>query len=188
VRAMALDSAYEPTGDTVEQQYLTQLQGFEQAFDNWASWCADDPSCAFTADDAEAIGERWDELYEALDAEPLVVDGRTVNQVTLETATVGSMYSRASWPDLAGALAQAEDGDGSGILRIADAYEQRKPDGTFASIGESGPVIRCASGLDPEEADDPGALLDEMRKGAPRFSRNYTPADLKNRCRALEIG
>lgn len=185
VRAMVLDSAYEPTGDTIEQQYLTQLEGFEGAFDDWASWCAGDRSCAFSADDAATIGKRWDQLYDGLDAKSLVVDGRTVNQVTLETATVGSMYSRASWPDLAGALAQAAEGDGSGILRIADTYEQRRPDGTFASIGQSGPVIRCASGLDPVEPDDPRALLDELREVAPRFSRDYTLDDLKNRCSEL---
>ena len=28
LRAMILDSAYEPTGDSIEEQYLTQLQGF----------------------------------------------------------------------------------------------------------------------------------------------------------------
>ena len=51
VRAMVLDSAFEPSGDTIEQQYLTQLQGFEGAFDNWASWCAGEPTCPFAADD-----------------------------------------------------------------------------------------------------------------------------------------
>ena len=39
VRALALDSAFEPTGDTIEEQYKTQLVGFEHAFDDWAAWC-----------------------------------------------------------------------------------------------------------------------------------------------------
>ncbi len=60
VRAMVLDSAYEPTGDTIEQQYITQLVGFEGAFDNWAAWCAGDEACPFKAADAAAVGARWD--------------------------------------------------------------------------------------------------------------------------------
>ena len=39
VRAMVLDSAYEPTGDSEYDQWVTQLVGFEQAFANWAAWC-----------------------------------------------------------------------------------------------------------------------------------------------------
>jgi pimeloyl-ACP methyl ester carboxylesterase len=54
VRAMVLDSAYEPNGDTVEEQYLTQLVGFEGAFNDWASWCQNDEACQFTAADVGA--------------------------------------------------------------------------------------------------------------------------------------
>ena len=39
VRAMVLDSAYEPSGDSEYDQWVTQLVGFEQAFANWAAWC-----------------------------------------------------------------------------------------------------------------------------------------------------
>ncbi len=37
VRAMVLDAAFEPTGDSVDEQYTTQLVGFTEAFDNWAT-------------------------------------------------------------------------------------------------------------------------------------------------------
>ena len=90
VRAMVLDSAFEPTGDTVEEQYLTQLVGFENAFDNWAAWCEADESCAFRADD---VGARWDELDrssttsrspEGTDASP---------PVHMTPATTAALYS-----------------------------------------------------------------------------------------------
>jgi pimeloyl-ACP methyl ester carboxylesterase len=182
VRAMVLDSAYEPTGDTIDQQYITQLVGFEGAFDNWAAWCAADEACPFHAPAADAIGARWDALYDGLDARSVELDGRTVNAVTLMSATAGSMYSEASWPDLAAALAAADEGDVSGILRIADTFEQRKPDGTYASIGQSGPVIRCASGISEETPDDPEALLAEMQVAAPRFSRGISVDELRDPC------
>ncbi|MGI8763435.1 MAG: alpha/beta fold hydrolase [Ilumatobacteraceae bacterium] len=108
VRAMVLDSAFEPTNDTIEQQYTTQLEGFEGAFDNWTEWCADAPTCAFTADDAEAISDRWMELFEQLDQNPLTgPDDRLVNQSTMFMATIAAMYSEVSWPDLAASLADA---------------------------------------------------------------------------------
>ena len=50
VRAMVLDSAYEPSGDSEYDQWVTQLLGFEQAFDNWAAWCEEGTECAFTDD------------------------------------------------------------------------------------------------------------------------------------------
>ena len=186
VRAMVLDSAFEPGDDTIEQQYLTQLVGFEDAFDNWAAWCAGEQSCAFTAADADAVGERWDALFAQLDDQPLESEeGRTVNQSTMFTATIASMYSETSWPDLAASLAQAEDADPAGILRLADSIMGRQPDGTYQNIAEAGPVIRCASGLVQETPEDPQALLRELRRAAPRFSLDVRAEDLRNLCELM---
>ena len=71
VRAMVLDSAFEPTGDTIEQEYTTQLVGFEEAFNNWAAWCEGAAECAFRSDD---VGAAWDELSAQLDATPVTAD------------------------------------------------------------------------------------------------------------------
>lgn len=186
VRAMVLDAAFEPTNDTVEEQWLTQLEGFEGAFDNWAARCADDDSCAFSAPSAGQVGDRWDKLYDELNDNSVVIDGRHINQSTLMTATISAMYDENSWPELAGALADAEDGDVMGVLRLADQYNQRKPDGTFASIRQSGQVIRCASGLDQDEPQRPRQMLELLRERAPRFSRDVVSVDqLENTCPEL---
>ena len=98
VRAMVLDSAFEPSGDSEFDQWATQLVGFEHAFDDWAAWCEEGNDCAFTAVD---VGARWDALFDSLDANPITAaDGRRVNQVVLETATIAAMYSKAEWPAL----------------------------------------------------------------------------------------
>ena len=79
VRAMVLDSAYEPTGDSEYDQWVTQLAGFEQAFANWAAWCEEGTECAFTDVD---VGARWDRLIASLEANPVKSDsGRPVNHV-----------------------------------------------------------------------------------------------------------
>ena len=167
VRAMVLDSAYEPSGDSEYDQWVTQLVGFEQAFDNWAAWCEESTECAFSAAD---VGARWDALIAGLEANPVKSDsGRPVNQAAMETATVSAMYSEIAWPALGSALAEAEAGDGTALLKMADDYNGRSDDGTFASIRQSGLVIRCASGIDQKMPADPGALLEELHRVAPRF-------------------
>ncbi len=176
VRAMVLDSAYEPNGDTVEQRYLTQLVGFEGAFNDWAAWCHDDNSCAFNAPD---VGARWDALRLQLDATPLVAaDGREGNQSVLDTATTAALYSKSEWPVLAAALASAEAGDPAGIFTLADGYNGRNEDGTFNTLYQSNGIISCASGISTPPPADPEALLAKIKEQAPRFGADVTIDDL----------
>lgn len=186
VRGMVLDSAFEPNGDTVEQQYLTQLVGFENAFNDWAKWCQDDTTCAFHAAD---VGARWDALRQRLDDQPLTAsDGRLGNQVVLETATTAALYSKSEWPVLASALADAEKGDAAGIFSLADDYKGRKSDGTFDTLFQSIGVILCASGIEDQPPPDPQALLQKLQAQAPRFSKGITVDDLTqagNDCKDL---
>lgn len=175
VRAMALDSAYEPNGDTVEQQYLTQIVGFEQAFDNWAAWCEGTDECAFRSAD---VGGEWDALRQRLDDQPLTVDGRTVNQSTMDTATQAALYSESDWPVIGDALQKAAAGDGKGLLSLADSYKGRNPDGTFDTLFQSIGIIECASGIQAEPPSDPAALLAKIKAQAPRFGKDLTVDDL----------
>ena len=180
VRAMVLDSAFEPTGDSVLEQYSTQLVGFEDAFDEWASWCETTEGCAFAAPD---VGAAWDTLREQLDAAPVPGDdGRLANQSVLDLATIAALYSETDWPVLADALARVRDGDAGGLFALADGYNQRDADGHYASITQSNPVISCASGFRSEEPDDPAALVAQLQELAPRFAKDLTVDDLDNGC------
>lgn len=186
VRAMVLDSAFEPTGDSLRDQYVTQLVGFEAAFDNFAAWCEEVGDCAFADID---VGGRWDRLMAELDASPIKSDsGRPVNQVVGELATIASLYNELSWPELGLALVEAEQGDGTGLLALADDYNGRQPDGTFDTISQSGTIIRCASGIDPDMPTDPAALVAEIRAASPRFARSASVDDFTDECRALMGG
>jgi pimeloyl-ACP methyl ester carboxylesterase len=186
VRAMALDSVFEPNGDTIEQQYETQLVGFEGAFNNWAAWCQSNSTCQFTAADVPA---RWDALRQRFDDEPVTApDGRVVNNALFELATKAALYSESDWPVLGEALANAEAGDVSGLLALADAYSGRNEDGTYNTITQSFPVLSCASGITPDRPDDPAALAAELRALAPRFGADITAETVLNdsdQCSAL---
>ena len=176
VRAMVLDSAFEPNGDTVEQQFETQLVGFDGAFNNWAAWCQETPSCAFTAADVPA---RWDALRQRLDDTPIAgADDRLANQATMERATTAALYSETQWPILAQALVEAEGGDPAGIFGLADEYNGRSPDGTFDTLFQSYQVITCASGIESQTPPDPEALAEQLRGLSPRFANALEAKDL----------
>jgi pimeloyl-ACP methyl ester carboxylesterase len=178
VRSMALDSAFEPNGDTVEQQFLTQTVGFEGAFNDWATWCKGTTECAFKAGD---VGARWDALRQQLDAHPLTsTTKRTVNQATMDTATSAALYSRGDWPVLGDALNKAEQGDGDAMLSLADSYEGRNEDGTFDTLFQSIGIIECASGIDqqPPTAAEAESIVQKIHAQAPRMGGHVTAKDL----------
>jgi pimeloyl-ACP methyl ester carboxylesterase len=183
VRALVLDAAFEPTGDSIEEQYTTQLVGFEEAFDNWVAWCEGTDECAFRSDDVAAA---WDQMRIDIDATPAPAsDGREANQAVFEIATLSALYSEAQWPLLATALAEARDGAGDKLFVLADSYVGRNDDGTYSTIEQSGTIIRCASGIDYDLPEDPQALVDELLAVAPRFALGVRAEDFTDGCAPL---
>jgi pimeloyl-ACP methyl ester carboxylesterase len=175
VAGVLLDSAFDPQGEEPGESLLTQMKGFEDAFGNWVKWCESDESCEFGPDDVAA---RWDSLYERLDAESLTTEsGRDVNHEVLREATVASLYSDSMWPELASALATAEDGDGSDLMWIADWFNGRDEDGAYDGSSDAFYIIRCASGFEEQAPDDPAALVTRIQEAAPRFSRGLKAED-----------
>jgi pimeloyl-ACP methyl ester carboxylesterase len=182
VRALYLDSAFDPAGEPALEALKTQLKGFEDAFANWREWCDTNESCDFKGTDV--LG-RWIALRDLLDATSLDTDGRVVNAATLEVATIASLYSRATWPLLAAALEKADAGDGSGLLELADSYMGREADGSLSVQKQASKVISCASGLGGETPADPQAAVDELLAIAPIFANGVAIEDLNEDCSAL---
>jgi pimeloyl-ACP methyl ester carboxylesterase len=175
VAAVFLDSAFDPQGEEPGEELLTQVKGFEDAFGNWVEWCGGDESCAFGPDD---VAGRWDALYERLDAESLTTsEGRDVNHEVLLEATKASLYSDSMWPELASALAEAEQGDGSPLMWIADWFNGRDEDGTYDGSSDALYIIRCASGFEEQAPEDPAALVARLQEAAPRFTRGLAADD-----------
>lgn len=187
VRAMVLDSAYEPNGETPEQQFLTQLVGFEGAFRDWIAWCERD-----RVRSRRPTWRRWKQLKASLDDTPLMVGQRAVNQVVLDEATKGSLYSRSDWPVFGQALAKAAAGDGSGLLDLADQHNYRNADGTYDSLVQSFLVISCASGFESPPPADLPSLLAAIKAKAPLLAGELTLDELQQSvqpdCPALTPG
>ena len=175
VAAMVLDGAFDPAGDTIEQSYSTQAEGFEKAFANWVKWCeTNEAKCAFHSDDVKAD---WLSLYDALDKKSLIVDSRDVNHQVMDTATKSALYAESMWSFLGQALASAKKGDGEGLLQLADNYNARSDDGTYASQSDSFYVIQCASGMEQEMPSDPEAFVKKMKSIAPWYYRELEASD-----------
>ena len=177
VRAMVLDGAFQPEGDSLEERYTTQLIGFEKAMDNWVVWCQDAANaCAFAAPDVSA---RWDALWQQFDDKPVTAeDGRFANQGTIEDATRNALYGQSWWPELGRALAEAEQGNTERLWYIVDTYDERDEEGRYSASESAFPVIICASGILYDAVPDAEGMLAKMREISPRFTRDLRAADL----------
>lgn len=177
VEAMLLDGAFDPAGDTIEQDYTTQAIGFENAFGNWVKWCETaSNNCAFSSSDVE---KEWNSLYKQLDRKSLLVDdGREVNHKVLKTGTKSALYSQSEWSQLGEALSAVKNGDGVKILAMADAFKGRSDDGTYNSLNDANYIIRCASGFDNEVPSNPEEILKILKEKAPWSSQGITAKEI----------
>jgi pimeloyl-ACP methyl ester carboxylesterase len=113
VRAMVIDGVLElgPTGTELAAE---QSRGFEEAFAAFAADCDADPSCPIAPDATAAL----DELSARVEEEPIPASPRDLGPGELSMP----LYSQSLWPQLADAIASGLDGDGSGMVDLADQY------------------------------------------------------------------
>jgi pimeloyl-ACP methyl ester carboxylesterase len=170
VETMVLDSAFDPAGDTPEEEALTQAVGFNESYERFGEWCEGNDKCAFTTTDFNAD---WLALEKKLDTDSIVTkSGRFVNQVVLETATIQAFYSESSWSTLAKALQNARNGKGAGLLALADQYNGRDKKGRYTTSSDSRPIINCASGIVDKGSKNPAEMLKTAKEQAPWYYRD----------------
>jgi pimeloyl-ACP methyl ester carboxylesterase len=172
VRAAVLDGAVDPNSTSAEEG-MAQAKGFEGQLATFLAACSKNKACEFyNGGKSEAA---FDALLLDLDAKPLVVSAeRTpVTQGVAFTAVAQAMYSDYYWSQLEKALADAQQGDGAGLLKLYDDYYQRKDDGSYGNELEAFLAISCL--------DDPGATsikaVDDAVPSfvavAPRLGANF---------------
>ena len=103
VRAMVLDGAIDPNADPIEED-LRQTAAFQKAFDDYAAYCAQDPTCPLGTDPAKAT-----DVYKSL-VDPLVdkpaktKDPRGLAYSDAIIGTILPLYSPSIWPRLTNGL------------------------------------------------------------------------------------
>lgn len=167
VRAAVLDGCEDPTADPLES-IRQQAVGFQSSLETFIARCVEvGPECPIphNGDPAVALRELW--ARAGADGIPSLPGRPMVNESVLSTAITVSMYSEDIWPTFASAVALALEGDGSLLTQLADAYTQRREDGTWGNELEALSVITCMDNTQSPTDDEWSALYAELPTIAP---------------------
>jgi pimeloyl-ACP methyl ester carboxylesterase len=173
VRAAVLDGAANPTADFITSG-LQQTAGFENSINTFLAQCSENSDCLFHNDgDAEAA---FDALMLSIDDTPIPTEeGRPdVTRSMALNAVAKSMYRQLLWPELEQALADAQVGDGAGLLKLYDDYYQRQEDGTYRNSLEAFQTIFCMDTPERLTVEEEDATAAQFIEIAPRFAPGTT--------------
>jgi pimeloyl-ACP methyl ester carboxylesterase len=137
-RALVLDGPVDATNyaNHPSNDLLEQTAGFERELGRFLQACAVD-QVACSGFGGKDPWDALDQLIEAADANPIPApnyapDPRPIRGDDIRGAAFAELYAKFLWGDLAKALADAANGDGSGIRRMIDEdWFGRNDDGTF---------------------------------------------------------
>ncbi|MEO9138761.1 MAG: alpha/beta hydrolase [Jatrophihabitans sp.] len=142
IRVAVLDGAVDPLTDDITS-FANQLDGFEKAFDQFAAYCVKTTPCSDIGNPRQAVYKIAATSMKAPIPSSAAGETRKATSSLVYTGVLSALYSRSSWPTLGAALKSALGGDSSGLLSLADQYNQRSPDGTYANISDANTTIGC---------------------------------------------
>lgn len=144
IRAMVLDGAEDPNQSGAEFAQA-QIGGFQTARDSFLRDCFKAKDCPFRKHSVSVAAKKLEALYKRADRAPLrnTYDGRQVSEAVVRTGVQQALYAVGYWPTLRLALTHAFKGDGSYLLQLADLYNGRRVDGTYANTLEAFRAINC---------------------------------------------
>ena len=177
VGRMVLDGPVDPSASQFEL-VLNQHIGFEQALRAYLEQCSLAGDCPFRGDVTSQL-EQITALHDDVARNPLRhSDGRVLDDDTLRTAIVTTLYAQSSWGYLATMLREVMAGETDTAMFLVDFYYDRV-DGVYQNNSmEAFIAINC---LDyPTEFDDTviAAQAQQLREAAPYTARVDGTGDL----------
>jgi pimeloyl-ACP methyl ester carboxylesterase len=145
VRALILDGAVDPTEDPAAAD-VKQGAGFQSAFEDFATWCAEQKVCVLGDDPSKATAVYQSLVRPLLDKPLTLKDGRVLSFDDANTGTAQALYVDAFWPLLSTALLNLSKGDGEILMYIADIYNERDDTGDYGRLLEVFNAVRCVDG------------------------------------------
>ncbi|MGI9084347.1 MAG: alpha/beta hydrolase [Aeromicrobium sp.] len=171
VGRMVLDGGSDPSLSS-EDSSFGQTTGFQRAVEAYIKDCVKRGNCPL-GDDADAAEQKLKSFIEARDTDPLKTDQvRELTEGYTFLGIIAPLYAKEAWPILTQALdAAVNQSDGSILLRLADNYLQRLPNGQYASnLHEAFPAIGCLDATDEEGTiEDVEAAMPRFEKASPIF-------------------
>lgn len=176
VGKFVLDGAIDPQ-QSEGQNLLSQVHGFDKAFDAYLSNCVGNSGCPFSSDLSKAKQQVLD-LMQSIEAKPLATQlERVLTSSAALYGIIAALYSQDSWVYLTQAFGEALAGDGTTMLMLADFYNDRDPAGGYLSnINEAYTAISCA---DARVSDEEAQLLrDEITSASWLFGKYFSHPEL----------
>ncbi|MFI8454213.1 alpha/beta fold hydrolase [Kitasatospora sp. NPDC085464] len=170
---LVLDGAMDPALDSVTGN-RTQAGGFETAWAAFAKDCAKREDCPLGRTEQQA-GERLTALFAAVRtaALPTTDNGRRLTEAQATTGVIEAMYADFLWPKLRAALADAAAGDGTGLLKLSDAYYGREADGSYPNLMFANTAVNCLDLPAPFSGpEDVQRAVPDFEQTSPHFGRD----------------
>lgn len=173
VGRFVLDGAIDPSLSN-EELSLQQGEGFETALRAYLKDCIDQGGC-FLGDTVDEGAQRIREFLDELDAKPLPTGSD--RELTEGLGMLGvwmPLYVKNYWAYLTqGLQAAMENGDGSGLLALADTYASRSRDGYDDNSFEALYAVNCLDHNDYIETEEVPEKFAEFEKASPTFGRSF---------------
>ena len=166
VRAMILDGALDPETDPMTRD-VAQGAGFQQAFEDYAAWCAQQSACVLGADPSKATAAYQALVRPLLDTPLPLADGRSLSFNDATTGTNQALYSQGLWEPLSAALLDLSKGDGAAMMSLADTYDGRDAQGHYSNSLDAFLAIGCIDGLRIGRPGQGRRIRHEERGGGP---------------------
>lgn len=167
VGRLVLDGAIDPSL-TSKQFTEDQTRGFQTAFENFVAACVKLSSCPL-GDTKKEVTQGVTDLLKGLEKKPLPAHSdRKLNEALAMVGILVAMYDEGAWPYLRDAIVQAQHGDGTTLLGLADIYAERGSDGKYKNNANE--VIYAVNCLDHPGNDSPEeieAMLPDLKEISP---------------------
>jgi pimeloyl-ACP methyl ester carboxylesterase len=166
IRAMVLDGAIDPLLSS-QARSEAQAAGFQRAFGDFVAWCkANANQCPISRDPQGAVVAA---INKARTVQLTYTDGRKVTSGWVFLGVIQAMYLKAFWPVLGQSIALLGQGNPVGIMRLADAYAERNPDGSYSNLLEANLAVNCADFAKEPTVAQIRVLQSQWRQKYPLF-------------------
>ncbi len=164
---LVLDGAVDPAASDFDGT-ATQAQGFESALRAFLEDCLGSQDCPFDGT-VDAAMTQIRSLLDRLDASPLAsTDSRQLSSSAMFTAIILPLYNRDNWQYLRELFTSVFGGDADYAFQLADNYNGRNPDGTYANNQtEAFIAINCLDARGDGTVETMRAEAEKLRELAP---------------------
>jgi len=170
VGRLVLDGAVDPSLST--EQYTTgQAMGFQRGMKAFVEDCLSRSGCPLRGSTDDAV-RQLDNLIDEADSHPLRTGSdRELSQSLMITGLAMGMYDDQFWPMVTEALKKAVKGDGTGLLKLADMYNERDEKGHFSQVLAANSAIYCLDHPVDQTPEQISTLADALAERYPPFGQ-----------------